>query len=90
MALLRSLAAEKCEAHRRRFLGRTLSAITLITPPALAEQKRTSALTENFLPVEIDATLPANQLVRLRVTSLGQNSVLNSVLDSVLEAHPVA
>jgi threonylcarbamoyladenosine tRNA methylthiotransferase MtaB len=90
MALLRSLAAEKCEAHRRRFLGRTLSAITLITPPALAEQKRTSALTENFLPVEIDAPLPANQLVRLRVTSLGQNSVLNSVLDSVLEARPVA
>jgi threonylcarbamoyladenosine tRNA methylthiotransferase MtaB len=98
MAALRTLAAEKSETHRRRFIGRTLAAITLLTPPALAAQKRTSALTENFLPVEIAASWPANQLVRLQVTSLGPDSVLNSVLNSVLdsvldsvpEARPVA
>ena len=38
-----------------------LDAITLNTPPALAANGRTSALTGNFLPVELAAVLPANQ-----------------------------
>ena len=36
MAALRALAAEKSKAHRRRFIGRELEAITLHTPAALA------------------------------------------------------
>jgi threonylcarbamoyladenosine tRNA methylthiotransferase MtaB len=70
MATLRILAAEKSESHRRRFVGRDVEAITLHSPPGLQRQGRTAALTENFLPAEIDAPLPANQLVRLRVTGL--------------------
>ncbi len=52
MATLRTLAAEKSHAHRSRFIGSDLSAITLHTPEALSTQGRTAALTENFLPVE--------------------------------------
>lgn len=70
MGALRALAAEKTHAHRGRFIGRTLEAITLRTPEALAAQKRTAALTENFLPVEMAGRLEANRLVRVRVSGL--------------------
>jgi len=70
MAELRSLAAEKSRAHRSQFLSRELEAITLHTPPALAATGRTVALTENFLPVELEGALPANRLVRVQVTEM--------------------
>ena len=76
MATLRALAAEKTQAHRQRFIGRDLAAITLHTPAALATLGRSAALTENFLPVETDARLPANQLVRVEVTGLTSDRTL--------------
>ena len=76
MAALRALAAEKMLAHRSRFVGRELSAITLHSPSALAAQGRTEALTDNFLPLELGARLPANQLVQIHVTSLDENGTL--------------
>ena len=76
MAALRSLAAEKSLAHRRQFIGRALEAITLHSPPALAALGRTAALTENFLPVELDAALPSNRLVRILVTGLTPDGAL--------------
>jgi len=71
MAALRALAAEKTRAHRGQFIGRKLEAITLHTPAALAYRGHTSALTENFLPVEIEGALPANHPVQIRVTGMG-------------------
>jgi threonylcarbamoyladenosine tRNA methylthiotransferase MtaB len=76
MAVLRSLAAGKLEAHRRRFIGRELEAITLHTPAAVAGAGRTVALTENFLPVEMEGHRSANQLVRVRVTGLNGEGTL--------------
>ncbi|MGB6974591.1 MAG: MiaB/RimO family radical SAM methylthiotransferase [Terracidiphilus sp.] len=79
MAALRQLSQEKCLAHRCRFLGRALPAITLHTPPAVAALSRavarTSALTANFLPVELDQTLPANRLVTVRITALNTSDL---------------
>jgi threonylcarbamoyladenosine tRNA methylthiotransferase MtaB len=75
MAILRALAAEKLQAHRARFIGRVLPAITLNTPAALVASGRTSALTENFLPIDLDGLLPANQLVHVRVGALNAESV---------------
>jgi threonylcarbamoyladenosine tRNA methylthiotransferase MtaB len=82
MAALRSLAAEKSRAHRAQFLNRELDAITLHTPADLAQSARTTALTENFLPVELAASLPANRLVRIRVTGLAPDNVLLADLAS--------
>ena len=76
MAALRALAAEKADAHRRQFVGRELEAITLHTPAALASRGRTAALTENFLAVEIGSRHSANELSRVRVTSLNPDGVL--------------
>ena len=76
MAVLRVLAAKRCETHRRWFVGRELDAITLHTPAALAGRGCTAALTENFLPVELQSKLPANRLVRIRVTGLTSEGTL--------------
>ncbi len=76
MTVLRALAAEKTRSHRAQFLRKTVEAITLHTPRALVEEGRTSALTENFLPVELSAALPANQLVLVQVTGLASGDTL--------------
>jgi threonylcarbamoyladenosine tRNA methylthiotransferase MtaB len=78
MAALRALAAEKVRAHRVRMIGCVLEAITLHTPEALAGMGRTAALTENFLPVELDGRVGANELVRVRVTELNGDGGLTA------------
>ena len=75
-AALHALAAEKSQSHRKRFIGRELAAITLHTPAALAAQGRTAALTENFLPVELEARMPANHMVQVAVTELTSGAAL--------------
>jgi threonylcarbamoyladenosine tRNA methylthiotransferase MtaB len=70
MAALRALAEEKSHAHRRSFIGRELEAITLHTADAVAARGCSSALTENFIPVEMEGKLTANSLVRLTVTGV--------------------
>jgi threonylcarbamoyladenosine tRNA methylthiotransferase MtaB len=81
MAALRALAAEKSESHRRWFVGRKLEAITLHTPAELEARGRTAALTENFLPVELEGRLEANRLVRLQVTGLNAEGALEATAD---------
>ncbi|MGA2276232.1 MAG: MiaB/RimO family radical SAM methylthiotransferase [Terracidiphilus sp.] len=80
MKLLRRLATEKSRRHRSRFIGRELEAITLHTPAEIAARKRSAALTENFLPVEIEGRQEANRLLRLRVKGLNAEGTLEAVL----------
>jgi threonylcarbamoyladenosine tRNA methylthiotransferase MtaB len=81
MAALRVLAAEKSETHRRCFVGRELQAITLHTPGEMVARGRSAALTENFLPVELEGRLEANRLVRVRVTGLNAEGMLEAEAD---------
>lgn len=85
MAALRALAAEKTEAHRRQFAGRELDAITLHTPAALQAESKTAALSDNFLAVEIDSALPANQLIRLKISGMNADLTLRG---AACETHP--
>ena len=86
MAALRALSAEKTSAHRQQFIGTELEAITLHTPPTVASNGYTSALTENFFPVELDAAIPANRLLRLRVTGLSADNSLHAYLPPALRS----
>jgi threonylcarbamoyladenosine tRNA methylthiotransferase MtaB len=79
MAALRALSTEKSETHRRWFVGAEVEAITLHTPSRIEAVGWTTALTENFLPAEIEARMPANELVRLRVTRLKADHTLIAV-----------
>jgi len=79
LAALRALAAEKTRAHRERLVGRQLEAITLHTPAEMARRGRTLALTENFVPAELQGATPANTLVRVRAAALGGGEHLLAV-----------
>jgi threonylcarbamoyladenosine tRNA methylthiotransferase MtaB len=79
MAALRALASKKTEAHRRQFIGHELKVITMRTPAELAANNRTSALTDNFLPVEIDGIMEANRLIRVRLTRLNTEGKLEAL-----------
>jgi threonylcarbamoyladenosine tRNA methylthiotransferase MtaB len=70
MAALRALADEKTRVHRGRFVGRELAAITLRTPLPLATRGRSAALTENFLPVELEGRFEANEMLAARITGI--------------------
>jgi len=70
MAALRDLIAEKSHRFRAGFVGQVLPAISLHTPRQMAALGVTSALTDNFLPVSITQTIPANQLVQVRILEI--------------------
>ncbi len=76
MAALRTLIAEKSLRFRRRFIGEALPAITLHTPPALAAQGRSSALTDNFLPAEVAGNVPANLLIEIHIDGINEGGTL--------------
>ena len=76
MARLRALSDEKMRTHRSNFVGRELAAIALHTPRQLAARGRTSALTENFLPVELDGRFVANQLMGVKVMEFSEDGSL--------------
>jgi threonylcarbamoyladenosine tRNA methylthiotransferase MtaB len=65
-ARLRELIAARNLVFRQSFVGRELPAVTLRTPPGAM----TTALTDNFLEVRLDACLAANQSVRVRISGL--------------------
>jgi len=79
MAALRALAIEKSKTHRRWFIGRELEAITLHTPAEMEAHGRSAALTENFLPAELQGRQEANRLVRLRVSGVNAEGTLEAM-----------
>ncbi len=84
MAELRNLNDQKVRAHRSRFLARTIDCITLHTSPLLQAQGRTVALSDNFLPVEVEEDLPANRLVTLFVTGTNPDATLLRCLSRLI------
>lgn len=79
MAALRSLIGEKSRAFRTRFLGRTLSAVTMETAP----DGTTDAMSDNFLKLTLTATdgtpIPGNQLVAAHITALTQDGLAGTL-----------
>ena len=63
MGALRRLADRKHQAFTERFVGRTLSSVTL---------RDGTAMTANFLRVSLNAPHPANRLIPLRIVSVSR------------------
>jgi threonylcarbamoyladenosine tRNA methylthiotransferase MtaB len=63
IAALRELIQQKNMAFRTNFIGKQLSAVTLSN----LKGSQGSALTDNFLSVELDGNWAANQLIRVEV-----------------------
>jgi threonylcarbamoyladenosine tRNA methylthiotransferase MtaB len=75
-ARLRELIAARNLVFRRSFLDRELPAVTLHAPP----DEKARALTDNFLEVRLDACLPANQSVRVRIGGLDDGGLTGHVV----------
>jgi threonylcarbamoyladenosine tRNA methylthiotransferase MtaB len=90
MAALRDLAAEKSHRFRVSFVSSSLPAITLHTPQQLVAGGRTAALTDNYLPVELTESLPANRLVDVRITGLHADGSLLAAIDTEIDAEGAA
>jgi threonylcarbamoyladenosine tRNA methylthiotransferase MtaB len=69
MAALRALDREKRRQFARSMSRRTLPAITLQTPAAVAAKGRSLAITDNYLTVEVDGLVEANRLIALEIDS---------------------
>lgn len=67
MTALRKMMANKSRSFRERFIGKTLSAITI---ESATEKFATEAVTDNFLKLSLDSVVPANSLVSASVTCL--------------------
>ena len=76
MSALRELASEKSMAHRSGFVGQTLDAITLSTGLELAQRGKTNAISENYLPIELDGIFESNQMLRIHISSLNGDGAL--------------
>ena len=93
MAALRVLIEQKNLAFRTKFLGKQLSAVTLVSPKEKSSPghgtnpqtpaMRTSAMTDNFLSAEIAADLPPNLLIPLQITDLTPHGVSASIAGNI-------
>jgi threonylcarbamoyladenosine tRNA methylthiotransferase MtaB len=88
MSTLRKLADQKSRRHRERFIGREIECLSLHTPAELTARGRTSAITDNFLPLEIAGWFAANQLVTVRISHLNPDGVLEAVPAEFAAAEP--
>ncbi len=77
---LRELAAAKNREFRARMVGRTLSAVTLHEP--------LTALTENYLRVELAVPREPNLLVNIRIGSLAEATIKEQPPSTALRIHP--
>lgn len=72
MAALRTLIDRKNAAFRAQWIGEKLSAVTLVPPQAAPNA---IALSDNFIPLELDRHCPANQLVTAQITAVTSNGL---------------
>ncbi len=86
MAALKVLAEQKSNQFRRSLLGQVLPAITLHSCEAAQLRGQTQGLADNFVPVYIDAQLPANELVDVEVAAVDASGTVTGVLRHVSEA----
>ncbi len=70
MTALRTLIGRKNLAFRSRFIGRNLSAVTLVPEPMAAASQQGCALSDNFLPVRLDDFRGPNLLISAAITGI--------------------
>jgi threonylcarbamoyladenosine tRNA methylthiotransferase MtaB len=82
MAALRALIDTKNLAFRSAFVGKRLSAMTLIASESAADFGRGSALTDNFLPVGLDSVGTANTVVTVQITASTASGLSGTVVEN--------
>jgi hypothetical protein len=75
MAELRAHMAGKQAAHRSGLRGSRLLVVTLQATGGQQARGVTPALSDTFVPVEIDRTIPANRMLRVCVSNAQGNGI---------------
>ena len=78
MASLRALIDRKNRVFRSSFIGREVSALTLVSDAGTTARQRSTALTDNFIPVELDGVWPPNTMLTARMTALAAQGLQGS------------
>ncbi len=81
MAALRALAEAKGRVFRGSLAGQTVSAVTLKTASDVHGRGYTSAMTANFVSVEIAGTIGPNRMVDVQVTGITEQGLLGVVAE---------
>lgn len=85
MAALRQLIEAKNHIFRQSLVGLRLSVVTLESGPAPGALARTAALSDNFVPIQIEGAVPANRLLTVEVlAALGPGRQGSSASAAVL------
>lgn len=84
MSALRALIDRRNTEFRARLLGSALSAVTLVSPQAAdGTAPDTIALSDNFIPIELDRRCPANRLVTAQIAGMTANGLSGSLVPRV-------
>lgn len=84
MDALRALMAEKSRAFRARFVGQTLSAVTIERGSGAAT---TEAMSDNFVKLTLEGALKGNRMVSARITAVREDGLAGALAE---EARAVA
>ncbi|MGO8719284.1 MAG: MiaB/RimO family radical SAM methylthiotransferase [Acidobacteriaceae bacterium] len=85
MAALRGLIQQKNLAFRTRFIGKQLSAVTLVSTKEMSDHQRsenrqTAGMTDNFLSLEMAGNLEPNTLVRVEIAGLTDHGLSGKIV----------
>ena len=86
MAALNDLIQQKNLAFRSSLIGKQLSAVTLVSPKEKSANDiaaRTSAMTDNFISVDIAGKLPPNLLVSVQITGLTPHGLFATIASEI-------
>ncbi len=73
---MRLLIREKSHSFRAAFTGKVLPAITLNAAENADAGDGTPGMTDNFLPLHIDTTLPSNRMLSVMASGIGSRDEL--------------
>ena len=86
MAALRTLIDQKNFAFRSTFVGKQVSAVTLVSPKGRSASEihtLTPAMTDNFISVEIAGNLPPNLLISAQIADLTSQGLSATIVGEI-------
>ena len=88
MAAMRGLIEKKNLAFRSKFIGKQMSAVTLVASKEMSarqhsEGQQTPGMTDNFLSIEIAGNLAPNMLTRVEITGLTAHGLVGAISDGM-------
>jgi threonylcarbamoyladenosine tRNA methylthiotransferase MtaB len=86
MGVLRDLIERKNFEFRSRFIGKKMSAVTLITAKEMSDRQCVNGMADNFVPIEIAGNIEPNRMLLVQVTGLTAHGLSGKIAGSIASA----